>query len=72
MKRKMTTIIAGTMLAITNTPVIASATVVNTTGEYLTNAKNPSQQVVVQRLTPHPQGIIVAEDRRRRSRTGRR
>ena len=40
MKRKMTAIIGGAMLAITGATLKASATVVNTNGQYLTLAKN--------------------------------
>lgn len=59
MKRKMTAIIAGTMLAIAGA-MPASATVVNTNGQFLTNARNQSGRVVVERLTPRPKGIIIA------------
>ncbi len=48
MRRKITAIIAGTMLAITGVP--ASATAVNTNGQDLANARKHSRQVVVERL----------------------
>lgn len=70
MKRKMTAIIAGTMLAITGA-MPASATVVNTNLQYLTVARNHQRQVVLNRLTSQPEGMTVAKCMRRKSREGR-
>ena len=60
MKRKMTTIIVGTMLAIIGATLPASATVVNTNSRYLTVTRNHPRQVVLNRLTPRPEGMTVA------------
>ena len=74
MKLKMAAILAGTVLAITSA-LPASATVVNTNGQYLTNARNDSRRVVVEPLTPRLEGIIIAQERNRsrdNNRAGRR
>lgn len=72
MKRKMTAIIAGTMLAIIGAALPASATVVNTNGRYLTVARNHPRQVVLNQFTPRPEGMTVAATLQRRCSRGSR
>lgn len=66
MNRKMTAIITGTMLAITGATLPASATVVNTDGQYLTVARNHPRQVIEQLNTTRPEGMTGAYAARKR------
>lgn len=63
MKRKMTAIVAGAILAITGATLPALATVANTNSQHLTDAES-TQRTVVTRSAPSSK-LIIARFRRR-------